>query len=118
MARGKSVKVDYKGIKVSYKENELQGVLEVIDEETGEVSTSEINITTEIKDLLKTLDENDKISINVKKFKPMTAKGKQQIFKYHCGCEGNEIKSTFEGLDITCNECEQTFIMEDVDKEK
>lgn len=117
MARSKSIKVDYKGIKANYKDNELQGILEVTDEDTGEVSTSDINITTEIKDLLNTLNEEDKISINVKKFKPMSATSKKQIFKYHCGCEGNEIKSSFEGLDITCNECEQTFIMEDLDKE-
>jgi hypothetical protein len=115
MARGKSVKVDYKGIKASYIDGELKGTLEVVDEETGEVSTSDINLTVETKDVLASLQEDEKITITVKKFKAMSAKDKPQIFKYTCGC-GKEIKSKIEGLDITCNECEETFCMEIGDK--
>lgn len=116
MARGKSVKVDYKGIKASYVDGELKGVLEVVDEETGEVSISDINLTVETKDVLASLHEDEKITISVKKFKPMSAKGKPQVFKYHCGCADKEIKSAFEGLDITCNECQETFMMETGEK--
>ena len=116
MARGKSVKVDYKGVKAKYENGELKGTLEVVDEESGEVSTSDINLTVVVKDLLASLQEDEKITINVKKFKPMSAKGKAQIFKYHCGCPDKEIKSAFEGLDITCNECENTFMMETGEK--
>ena len=109
MARGKSVKVDYKGISAKYNNGELCGVLEVADEETGEVSTSNINLTVEIKDLLKTLNEDDKISINVKEFKPKKESNRKPTFKYVCGCEGNMIKSGSEELNIRCNKCEQDF---------
>lgn len=111
MARGKSVKVDYKGINAKYEDGELKGTLEVVDEETGETATSDLNLTVEIKDLLASLQEDEKITIGVKKFKAMSAKDKPLIFKYTCGC-GKEIKSKVEGLDITCNECEETFMME------
>lgn len=111
MAKGKSIKVDYKGIKVKYEDNELKGIIEVTDEETGEVLTSDINLTVEIKDLLASLNEDEKISINVKKFKAMTSKDKQQIFKYTCGC-GKEIKSKYDELHIRCNDCDEDFVME------
>jgi hypothetical protein len=110
MARGKSVKVDYKGVKAEYKDGELIGTLEVTDEETGEISTSDLNLTLEVKDLLNSLNEDEKISINVKKFKPMTAKDKQPIFKYSCGCDDpREIKSKCDFLNIHCLDCDEDF---------
>jgi hypothetical protein len=107
----KALKVDYKGIKVEYKDGELKGTIKVENEENELVET-EINVTAEVKELLATLEEEDTISINIKKFKEPKEKEKQPIFKYVCGC-GKEIKSKFEGLDITCNECENTFCMEE-----
>lgn len=113
MAKGKSVKVDYKGIKAQFEDGELTGALEVVDEETNETSVSNMNLTTEVKDFLKTLNENDKISICVKKFKPMSARGKKNIFKYHCQCEGSEIKSEYDSLNIHCNVCDEDFKIEE-----
>lgn len=111
MARGKSVKVDYKEIKAQYEEGELKGKLEIIDEETGEVSASDINLTVEVKDFLKTLNEDDKISICVKKFKPMSAREQKPKHVYKCEC-GKEIKSEYDNLNIHCNDCNEDFIME------
>lgn len=113
MAKGKSVKIDYKGIKAQFSNGELTGVLEVVDEETGEVSISDMNLTTEIKDFLKTLNGDDKVSICIKKFKPMSARSKKQIFKYHCECEGSEIKSEYDSLNIHCNVCDEDFRIEE-----
>ncbi|MBY6838820.1 hypothetical protein [Clostridium botulinum] len=114
MARGKSVKVNYKGIKANYNNGELKGILEVVDEETGEISKSDLNLTTEIKDLLQTLDEEDKITITVKKFKPMSAKEKQSTFKYHCSCDDpREIKSKCDYLNVHCNDCDEDFVLDE-----
>lgn len=108
---GKALKVDYKGLKAEYKDGKLKGVIEIVDEESGEVTSNDVNVTEEVKELLASLEEEDKIAINVKKYKEPNVKEKQPIFKYTCGC-GKEIKSKVEGLDITCNECEETFMME------
>jgi hypothetical protein len=110
---GKALKVDYKGLKAKYDNGELKGTIKVEDlENGGMVESEEINVTTEVKELLDSLQEDETISINVKKYKEPKEKEKQPIFKYTCGC-GKEIKSKVEGLDITCNECEETFCMED-----
>lgn len=106
MAKGKSVKVEYKGIKARYEDGELKGILEVVDEETGEISTSDVNLTVETKDVLNSLQEDEKVTITVKKFKPMSAKDKQPIYKYTCDC-GREIKSKCEELHMHCNDCDQ-----------
>lgn len=114
MAKGKSIKVDYKGVKAQYIDNELKGTVEVENEETNELDTSDVNLTLEIKDLLKSLEEDDKISINVKKFKPTVQKEKQPIFKYHCSCEDpREIKSKCDYLNVHCNDCDCDFILDE-----
>lgn len=110
MARGKLVKVDYKGVKAEYKNGELVGTIESSDEETEEITITELNLTSEIKDVLKSLKEDEKISINVKKFSSKPFPPRKQLFQYECVC-GKKIKSEFEGLDITCNDCQETFIM-------
>ena len=108
---GKAIKVDYKNLKAEYKDGELKGIVKIENEENELVET-EVNVTSEVKELLATLQDEETISVNVKKYKEPKEKEKQPIFKYVCGC-GKEIKSKFEGLDITCNECENTFCMED-----
>lgn len=112
MARAKSVRVEYKGINVFYENNELLGKLQVEDEETGEILTSDLNLTAEVKDFLKTLDENDTVAFCMKKFKPMSAKESKPKYKYSCGC-GKEIKSEYDSLHIHCNDCDEDFIMGD-----
>jgi DNA-directed RNA polymerase subunit RPC12/RpoP len=109
---GKALKVDYKGITAKYENYELIATVESLNDEGTESVIDEVNITSEVKELLASLDEEDKIAINIKKYKEPKEKEKQPIFKYVCGC-GKEIKSKFEGLDITCNECENTFMMEE-----
>lgn len=111
MARGKSVKVEYKGLEAKYEDGEFKGRLEIVDEETEEVSVSDVNLTVEVKDFLKTLNENDKISICVKKFKPMSAKETKPKYIYKCQC-GREIKSEYDSLNIHCNDCDEDFTME------
>jgi DNA-directed RNA polymerase subunit RPC12/RpoP len=108
---GKTLKIDYKNLKADYKDGELKGIVKVENEENELVET-EVNVTAEVKELLVSLQDEETISVNVKKYKEPKEKEKQPIFKYVCGC-GKEIKSKFEGLDITCNECENTFMMED-----
>lgn len=108
---GKAIKVDYKNLKAEYKDGELKGIVKIENEENELVET-EVNVTAEVKELLATLQDEETISVNVKKYKEPKEKEKQPIFKYTCGC-GKEIKSKYEGLDITCNECENTFCMED-----
>ena len=108
---GKAIKVDYKNLKAEYKDGELKGIVKIENEEKELVET-EVSVTSEVKELLATLQDEETISVNVKKYKEPKEKEKQPIFKYVCGC-GKEIKSKFEGLDITCNECENTFCMED-----
>ena len=110
----KALKVYYKGVKAEYKDGELKGIIRVEDlENEGGMVETEVNVTTEVKELLATLEEDEMISVNIKKFKETVPKEKKTVYKYHCGCPDNEIKSTFEGLDITCNECQETFMMEE-----
>lgn len=106
----KAIKIAYKEIKARYEDNELKGTVETVIEETGEVISDEVNITTEIKELLSSLTEEDKIAINIKKFKPVAQKERKPVFKYHCGCEDSEIKSSCETLNVHCNECDEDFI--------
>lgn len=114
MAKGKAKKVDYKGVKAKYDNGNLVGVIEVEDEETNELVTSDVNLTVEIKELLASLLEDEKISINVKKFKPMTKSDKQLTFKYHCKCDDpREIKSKCDYLNIHCNDCDEDFILDE-----
>lgn len=108
---GKALKVDYKNLKAEYKDGELKGIVKVENEENELVET-EVNVTAEVKELLDSLQDEETVSVNIKKYKEPKEKEKQPIFKYVCGC-GKEIKSKFEGLDITCNECENTFMMEE-----
>jgi hypothetical protein len=108
---GKALKVDYKNLKAEYKDGELKGIVKIENEE-NELVESEVNVTADIKELLASLQDEETISVNIKKYKEPKEKEKQPIFKYTCGC-GKEIKSKVEGLDITCNECEETFMMED-----
>jgi DNA-directed RNA polymerase subunit RPC12/RpoP len=108
---GKALKVDYKNLKAEYKDGELKGIVKVENEENELVET-EVNVTAEVKELLASLQDEETVSVNIKKYKEPKEKEKQPIFKYVCGC-GKEIKSKFEGLDITCNECENTFMMEE-----
>jgi hypothetical protein len=107
----KALKVDYKNLKAEYKDGELKGIIKIENEENELVET-EVNVTTDVKELLASLQDEETISINIKKYKEPKEKEKQPIFKYTCGC-GKEIKSKVEGLDITCNECEETFMMEE-----
>jgi len=106
---GKAIKVDYKGIKAEYKDGEFKGTLETLNEEGTETVVTEVNITDEVKELLASLEEEDTIAINIKKFKETVPKEKQPIFKYHCSCEEKEIKSKNEGLHIHCNDCDEDF---------
>ena len=106
---GKAIKVDYKNLKAEYKDGELKGIVKIENEENELVET-EVNVTSEVKELLATLQDEETISVNVKKYKEPKEKEKQPIFKYVCGC-GKEIKSKDEGLDITCNECQETFVL-------
>lgn len=110
----KALKVDYKGIIAKYEDGELKGILEITDEETGEISTSDINVTVEVKELLASLEEEDKVSINIKKFKETVPKEKQPIFKYNCSCpDPREIKSRCDFLNIHCNDCDSDYILQD-----
>lgn len=114
MPKSKELKIDYKEVKAEYKDDKLQGVIEVLDEESGETSTNDINITDEIKEFLNTLSDEDKISILVKKFKPTVQKEKQPIFKYKCSCEDpREIKSKCDYLNVHCNDCNSDFLLEE-----
>jgi len=111
---GKALKVDYKGIKVEYKDGELKGTLETLNEEGTETVVTEVNITTEVKELLASLEEEDKIAINIKKFKETVPKEKQPIFKYHCNCEDpREFKSKCDYLNVHCNDCDSDFVLEE-----
>lgn len=114
MAKGKSKKVDYKDVKARYNNGELIGTVTIEDEETHELVQSDINLTVEMKDLLASLLDEETISINIKKFKPMTAKDKVITYKYHCKCEDpREIKSKCDYLNIHCNDCDEDFQIED-----
>jgi len=106
----KALKVAYKGIKAKYENDKLVGVLEIINEETGEVVSSNVNITEEVKTLLSTLEEDGKIELTIKEFKEKTPKERKPTYKYHCGCEGNEIKSSCEELHIHCTDCDEDFV--------
>jgi|GEM_PF-3075062 hypothetical protein len=110
----KSLKVDYKEIKATYDGSELKGTIETLNEEGTETVVTEVNVTTEIKELLDSLEEEDKIAINIKKFKETVPKEKQPIFKYHCSCEDpREIKSKCDYLNVRCNDCDSDFMLEE-----
>lgn len=109
----KEIKVNYKGLKAEYVGNELKGTLEVVNEETGEITTSDvINVTAEVKELLGSLAKEDKLTVSVKKFKEPNTKEREPIYKYTCAC-GREIKSKCEELHIHCNDCDQDLSLSD-----
>jgi hypothetical protein len=110
----KAIKVDYKGIKAEYKDGELKGILETLNEEGTETVITEVNVTEEVKELLASLEEEDKLAINIKKFKEAVPKEKQPIFKYHCSCEDpREFKSKCDYLNVHCNDCDSDFVLEE-----
>lgn len=109
----KSKKVDYKGIKIYFDENDkLKGKTEIIDEETTESVTLDIDIDLEIKEFLKSLSDEEKSTISIKRYKEPNKKEKEPTYKYHCKCEDSrEIKSKCDYLNIHCNECDEDFIL-------
>jgi hypothetical protein len=109
---GKALKVDYKNLKAEYKDGELKGIVKVENEENELVET-EVNVTAEVKELLASLQDEETITVNIKKYKEPKEKEKQPIFKYHCSCEDKEIKSKSDGLHIHCNDCDEDFTQVD-----
>ena len=111
MARGKAIKVDYKNLKAEYKDGELKGIVKIENEENELVET-DVNVTAEVKELLASLEEEDTIAINIKKYKEPKEKEKQPIFKYSCSCtDPREIKSKCDYLNIHCNDCDSDYVL-------
>jgi basic membrane lipoprotein Med (substrate-binding protein (PBP1-ABC) superfamily) len=111
---GKALKVDYKNLKAEYKDGELKGTIETLNEEGTELAIDEVNVTEEVKELLASLEAEETISINIKKYKEPTVKEKQPVFKYHCKCEDpREIKSKCDYLNVHCNDCDEDFQLEE-----
>ena len=111
---GKAIKVDYKNLKAEYKDGELKGTLETLNEEGTETVVTEVNVTSEVKELLDSLEKEETIAINVKKYKEPKEKEKQPIFKYHCSCDDpREIKSKCDYLNVHCNDCDTDFQIEE-----
>lgn len=111
---GKAIKVDYKNLKAEYKDGELKGTLETLNEEGTETVVTEVNVTSEVKELLASLEAEDTIAVNIKKYKEPKEKEKQPIFKYFCKCEDpREIKSKCDYLNVHCNDCDEDFVLEE-----
>lgn len=102
-------KINYKGIKIELNDEcKLIGRL-ILDEEKPEEVT-ELNLTDEINRVINENKDKDMV-VNIKEYKPKTVERKP-VFKYHCGCEESEIKSSYDSLNVHCNVCDEDFKME------
>lgn len=73
--------------------------------------TTEENEQLNLDDVARLLSQKyGNLNIKITKARPKRESNRKPIFKYVCNC-GNIIKSTEEELNITCNECNEIFVI-------